>query len=98
MWQPKTQGEILCTALLSHDGRAVQTEQAVVVSQTAWLDPQGGSNQADPRTALAEYSECVYCLRSLPHAERQHNAISTALIIKTDHFSPRACSPLACGF
>jgi hypothetical protein len=71
MWQPKTQGETPCTALLYHDGLAVRTEQAVVVipkqatlefaqwvaSATEWLDPQGASYQADPRTAFAEYSD-----------------------------------------
>lgn len=86
IWHPTEQGKIPCTALLYHDGLALRTEQAVVVipkqaildfvqwvvSQTEWLDPQEASYQADPRTEFAEYSECVYCLRNLPHTEGQH--------------------------
>jgi hypothetical protein len=86
IWHPTEQGETPCTALLYHDGLALRTEQAVVVipkqavlefvqwvvKQTEWLDPHEASYQADPKTEFADYSECVYCLRNLPHTEQQH--------------------------
>jgi len=86
IWHPTEQGKTPCTALLYHDGLYVRTDQAVVVipkqavlefvhwvaSATEWHDPQGASYQADPETEFAEYSECVYCLRNLPHTGEQH--------------------------
>ena len=68
--RPHRQGA-RCEQRLSFQNTLLEFVQWVI-NQTEWLDPQGASYQADPKTEFADYSECVYCLRNLPHTEQQH--------------------------